>query len=101
MTSNMIEDTPSVGRPRASTHRAGTAVLEMLALYGIMGWLYVAVMATVRPQDLTHTLTHWLPVRCDTFGTLCFAISALAYLLLNVRTGRGIGCWTFSESHER
>jgi hypothetical protein len=58
----------------------------------MMGWLYVAVLATVRPRDLEHALTHWLPVRCDTFGTLCFAVSALAYLLLNVRVLSDRGC---------
>jgi hypothetical protein len=97
MTPNMIEDTPKIGRLRASTHRAVTALLEMLALYGIMGWLYVAVLATVRPHDLAYALTHWLPVRRDTFGTFCFAVSALAYLLLNARTGRGIVCWPCSQ----
>lgn len=97
MTPNTIEDTSKFGRLRASTHRAVTALLEMLALYGIMGWLYVAVLAAVRPHDLARALTHWLPVRCDTFGTLCFAVSALAYLLLNVRTGRGIVRWPCSK----
>ena len=97
MTPNMTKETPKVGRPRLSNHRAVTALLEMLALYGIMGWLYVAVLATVRPDDLAHALTRWLPVRCDTFGTLCFGVSALAYLLLNVRTGKGIVCWPCSE----
>ncbi len=101
MTSNLIEVKPKVDRPRASTHRTVTALLEMLALYGIMGWLYVAVLATVRPHDLAHALTHWLPVRCDSFGALCFAVSALAYLLLSVWTGRGIARWPRSEKPRR
>jgi hypothetical protein len=97
MTSNMTKSAPKVDRRRTITYRAVTALLEMLTLYGIIGWLYVAVLAAVRPYDLDHALTHWLLVRCDTFGTLCFAISALAYLLLNMRTGRGIVCWPCSE----
>jgi hypothetical protein len=92
-----IDYKPRIGQRLATIRRAVTALLEMFALYGIMGWLYVAVLATARPDDLAHALTHWLPVRCDTFGALCFVISALAYLLLNVRAGRGIVHWPHSE----
>jgi hypothetical protein len=88
--------TPTLGsrhdRPRRR-HRL-TALLETITLYGLLGWVYVAIIAAVHPNHLAGALTHWLPLRQDTFGALCFAASAVSFLLLNVRGDRP-GCRPF------
>jgi hypothetical protein len=80
----------------------GPAVLGWLRLYGGVGWLYAAVVAALRPQDLAGpTRVFSLPVRTDTFGIACFVGSAVAALLLalvgsrpdvrsDVRSDRGV-----------
>ncbi|WP_059010416.1 hypothetical protein [Streptomyces specialis] len=56
--------------------------LEVTAVHGLLGWLYVAAVAAVRPDDLTVPITSLLPLRRDTFGTCCFAASAAAAFAL-------------------
>jgi hypothetical protein len=68
------------------------AVLDIIALFTAAGFVYVAVMAVVIPNELTVYITNSLPVRRDTFGAGCFAISALAFLSRNyfaLRNGEG------------
>jgi hypothetical protein len=64
------------------------AALETALVHGLLGWLYVAAIAAVRPSELTVPISSLLPVRRDTFGAACFALSALAATLLHTTTGR-------------
>lgn len=63
----------------------GRGLLEALALglalYGFAAWVYVAVSAIVVPQTLHMPLWHltrW--PREDTFGSISFAVSFLAFV---------------------
>ncbi|MGW5607095.1 hypothetical protein ACWEWI_13535 [Streptomyces sp. NPDC003753] len=64
------------------------AALETVLVHGLLGWLYVAAVAAVRPSELTVPISSLLPVRRDTFGAVCFALSALAATLLHATAGR-------------
>jgi hypothetical protein len=57
-------------------------------VFGLLGWLYVAACAAVRPQDMSLPITVLVPLRRDTFGTVCFAVSALCAAGLQIGTGR-------------
>ena len=85
--------TPNVvnSRHRDQPRRAGllTGLLETLTVYGLLGWCYVAITAAVDPHHLTGALTHWLALRRDTFGALCFTASGVSFLLLNLRGDSG------------
>ncbi|MFI9270099.1 hypothetical protein ACIGXM_05215 [Kitasatospora sp. NPDC052896] len=63
-------------------------VLDVALVHGLLGWLYVAAWAATRPDTLSGSLTSWLPLRRDTFGALCFAVSALAHLARGLRVER-------------
>lgn len=56
------------------------------AIYGALGFIYIAGNAWFHPQTLPLPLTHFLTYpREDTFGALCFGFSTLcclSYLLL-------------------
>lgn len=65
--------------------RAG---LEVVALYGLLGWIYVAVYAAAFPDDLSRPVTAVVPMRRDSFGILAFALSAAATTVLRARNGR-------------
>jgi hypothetical protein len=52
-----------------------------LAVYGMAGWIYVAICALAAPQTLALPLTHLLPhLREDTSGVLAFLISLLGFI---------------------
>ncbi|MFI9802989.1 hypothetical protein ACIHEJ_01185 [Streptomyces sp. NPDC052301] len=68
--------------------QAFRATLETVLVHGLLGWLYVAAVAAARPSALSVPISSLLPVRRDTFGTACFALSALAATLLHTATGR-------------
>jgi hypothetical protein len=54
-------------------------------VYGFAGWADIAMNAVVHPQTLSLPLTHLLPFpREDTFGTICFGVSALCFFAWNV-----------------
>lgn len=55
---------------------------DVALVHGMLGWLYIAAWAAVRPEGLSGQLSHWLPLRRDTFGVACFGASALAYFIL-------------------
>jgi hypothetical protein len=57
-------------------------LLNVALVHGMLGWIYIAAWAAVRPEGLSGQLSHWLPLRRDTFGVLCFTASALAYFIL-------------------
>jgi hypothetical protein len=61
----------------------GRAVLETTALYGALGWAYVAVVAAIDTASLNDQIIRWLPLRIDLAGILSFALSALSFLVLN------------------
>jgi hypothetical protein len=57
-------------------------------VFGLLGWIYVAACAAARPQDMSLPITAIVPLRRDTFGALCFVVSACAAVGLQVGTGR-------------
>ena len=61
------------------------AVLETGALFGLLAWLYAAVVAAFRPELLAHVVASWVPLRRDTFGIAGFVVSALSFLVLDLR----------------
>ncbi|HEX4791589.1 MAG TPA: hypothetical protein VH372_24205 [Actinospica sp.] len=73
------------------------AAAEVVALYGLLGWIYVAAYAAVFPNDLDHPIAAVLPLRRDTFGVLAFAASSIAATALRARTGR---VWTRSRRRD-
>jgi hypothetical protein len=53
-----------------------------LFVFGLIGWLYVAVNAWVHSESLNQGLTHLTPwIREDTFGVLCFIISFVSFFV--------------------
>lgn len=64
------------------------ALAEVVMLYGLLGWAYVAVYAAAFPNELDHPIAAVLPLRRDTFGVLAFAASAVSATVLRARSGR-------------
>jgi hypothetical protein len=61
------------------------AVLTTIAVYGFVGWAYIAGNAIRHPYTLTRQLTHLAPwPHEDQFGLACFAVSAGAYFLVQL-----------------
>lgn len=61
--------------------RIALAVSRTLALYGFAGWAYIALVALVHPHTLGLQLTHfWRYPHEDTFGEICFVVSAAGFL---------------------
>jgi hypothetical protein len=55
--------------------------LQCLSRYALLAWLYVAIVAALRPDTLSRPVVHiGYPVRLDTFGEVCFPVSVVAYL---------------------
>lgn len=51
-----------------------------LYLFGLFGWIYIALNAEFHPWTLSLPLTHFLPFpREDTFGVICFIVSMISY----------------------
>ncbi|MEZ0092693.1 hypothetical protein [Streptacidiphilus sp. EB129] len=57
-------------------------LLEVALLHGLLGWLYVAAVAATRPDAMAVPIASVLPMRRDTFGACCFAVSGLAAFAL-------------------
>jgi len=54
-------------------------------VFGLIGWLYIAVVALVHPETLTIQLTHFAPwPREDTFGIVSFAVSFVSFFIWNL-----------------
>jgi len=68
--------------------RIALGVTRTLALYGFAGWVYIALVALVHPSTLPLQLTHFtkLPHE-DTFGEICFVLSAVSFFLYNLLRG--------------
>lgn len=71
----------------AGRHRSAvlTATLETVTLFGLLTWIYVAVVAVTDMGSLNDKLIHWLPLRIDTAGTIGFGLSVLAFLMIDLR----------------
>ena len=55
---------------------------EVAMVYGLLGWIYVAAGAAVHPLEMSQPITAVVPVRRDTFGAACFAVSVAAAFAL-------------------
>jgi hypothetical protein len=65
----------------SQSRKALTALSLSLAVYGMAGWIYVAICGLVAPDTLHLPLTHLLPhLREDTSGVLSFIISFIGFL---------------------
>lgn len=54
-------------------------------VFGLAGWIYIALVALVHPQTLSIQLSHLTPwIREDTFGFLCFLISMVSFFVYNM-----------------
>jgi uncharacterized membrane protein YhiD involved in acid resistance len=71
--------------------RSGKVIREIflaLAVYGMIGWVYVAISALVVPYTLALPLTHLVPsLREDTSGVLSFVVSLIGFI--GYRLSRG------------
>lgn len=60
------------------------ALFLSLAIYGLLGWVYIAIVAVAQPWTLPWPLTHFLPwPREDTFGAFSFLISMISFFFWN------------------
>jgi hypothetical protein len=74
---------------RAAWHITGSPLLwafvDTAVIFGALGWLYVAAVAIVNPDELSSAIVSWIPIRRDTLGMVCFGLSAVAYFVHGVR----------------
>lgn len=49
-----------------------------------LGFAYSATTAVLHPDQMPGRVVHFLPLRLDTFGVACFAISFLTQCLLGI-----------------
>lgn len=63
---------------------SATALREVslaIAIYGMIGWVYVAVCALTAPDTLALPLTHLVPwLREDTSGVISFVLSFAGFV---------------------
>jgi hypothetical protein len=56
-----------------------------LFMFGLFGWIYIAVNAEVHPWTLSMPLTHFASwPREDTFGAVCFVVSMISFFIWNL-----------------
>jgi hypothetical protein len=61
------------------------ALTLTLFLFGLLGWIYIALNAVFHPESLSWPLTHVLPFpREDTFGIMCFIVSSVSFFIWNM-----------------
>jgi hypothetical protein len=61
------------------------AVSLTLFVFGLLGWLYIVVVALVHPETLPLQLTHFaLWPREDTFGEISFVVSFISFFIWNL-----------------
>lgn len=54
-------------------------------LFGLLGWVYIAMNAVFHPETLPLPLTHLLDFpREDTFGAICFGTSFVSFFVWNM-----------------
>jgi hypothetical protein len=65
--------------------KAVLSLAKTFFIFAFAGWAYIAMNAIFHPETLSMPLTHLLPFpREDTFGTICFAVSAVAFFISNL-----------------
>ncbi len=67
------------------------ALLRTVWLYALAVFAYVALTGVFKPAELGHHIWPGVPVRRDDFGMICFAVSAVAYLVLGLLDRRPAG----------
>jgi hypothetical protein len=70
------------------TRALAKALVEGVAIYGLLGCLYVMAIAVGVPDRLDLRVSAFLPVRRDTFGVLCFLASLTAAIVWASLTSR-------------
>ena len=56
-----------------------------LFLFGLLGWIYIAMNAVFHPWTLPMPLTHFLSwPREDTFGAVSFLVSMVSFFCWNL-----------------
>jgi hypothetical protein len=61
------------------------SLLLTLFVFGLAGWIYIALNAVFHPESLSWPLTHLAPwPREDTFGIVCFTVSAVSFFFWNI-----------------
>lgn len=56
-----------------------------LFLFGLLGWIYIAMNAVFHPWSLPLPLTHLAPwPREDTFGAVSFLVSMISFFTWNL-----------------
>ena len=61
------------------------AVSKTLAIYGFLGWVYIALVALIHPYTLGSKLTHFANFpHEDTFGEASFAISLVSFFVYSL-----------------
>jgi len=69
--------------------RSVRPALQCLSRYALLAWLYVAIVAALRPDALSRPVVDiGCPLRLDTFGEVCFPVSVVAYLAQAVLENR-------------
>jgi hypothetical protein len=53
-----------------------------------LGFAYAAMTAVLHPEQMPERVWHVVPVRLDTFGAACFAISFLTQCALGISRSR-------------
>ena len=73
----------AAGLPGRSQKVKVAATLSLaLTIYGMAGWIYVAICALVAPETLHLPLTHLVPfLREDTSGVLSFTLSFVCFVI--------------------
>jgi uncharacterized membrane-anchored protein len=53
-----------------------------VAIYGMIGWIYVGICALTAPSTLALPLTHLVPwLREDTYGVISFVLSFVGFVI--------------------
>jgi len=61
------------------------AASKTLAIYGFVGWVYIALVALIHPDTLGLKLTHFANFpHEDPFGEACFAISLVSFFVYSL-----------------
>lgn len=89
-----LSDPDRAGMTPAHRSRGAKVLREVslaVAIYGMIGWVYVAICALTAPDTLALPLTHLVPwLREDTSGVISFVLSFVAFVIYRMTrpTGR-------------
>ena len=82
-------------------HPLWWTLIDVAVVFGALGWVYVAVIAVFVPKGLLLPLTEVIPIRRDTFGTVSFAVSAIACFPREIRKHRADGAGISAPALQR